>query len=245
MHSFLITRQGVSRALLAGAACLLPCLAPAVAAPAPAGSLVVPAFAGSADLPEDHGPFGSIILAQSTGEQQSNPDSGLSGGNKGGPSGKRFTYLNPRDTDRISDALGGALKTCGPEFIERRYRIDCIRFYFRQVASELPQTGEYAPVRAALARAADQLDAIVRQNQDTAAPSVRPRQNGKPAAPRLPPIRAIRADAEARAARQAEAVIAEAATALLRSTENSERRMTHFQQIAAAIDSTKVLLRSA
>ena len=43
---------------------------------------------------------------------------------------------------------------------------------------------------------------------------------------------------------QATAVIDEAATQLLRSAENSERRYAHYQQISAAVDSTKVLLRS-
>lgn len=193
----------------------------------------------------------AIIRVQSTGAQQQQ-SSGVGGQQSrspvsrqdGGPSGKRYIYLNPRETDKISDALGGALRTCSPEFVERRYRIDCIRFYFRQIASELPDTGEYAPVRAALIKAADQLDAIVRQNRDAAAPSLRPRVNGKPAAPRLPPLRAIRSGSELRAERAAQAVIDEAATVLLRSTENSERRMAHYQQIAAAINSTKVLLRS-
>lgn len=196
--------------------------------------------------------FGAIIRVQSktTGQQQSTGAGGqrsrpAASNQNGGPSGKRYIYLNPRETDKISGALGGALRTCSPEIIERRYRIDCIRFYFRQIADELPQTGEYAPVREALARAADQLDAIVRQNGDPTAPAVRPRLNGKPAAPRLPPIRALRPGTEVRAERAAQAVIDEAATVLLRSTENSERRMAHYQQIAMAIRSTKVLLRSA
>ena len=43
---------------------------------------------------------------------------------------------------------------------------------------------------------------------------------------------------------KANAVVTEAATELLRSAENSERRYAHYQQISAAVDSTKTLLRS-
>ncbi len=40
-------------------------------------------------------------------------------------------------------------------------------------------------------------------------------------------------------------VIAEAETQLLRATENSDRRASHYRRIAVALGSTKVLLRSA
>jgi hypothetical protein len=43
---------------------------------------------------------------------------------------------------------------------------------------------------------------------------------------------------------KARVVIDEASTQLLRSAENSERRYAHYQQISAAVDSTKTLLRS-
>jgi hypothetical protein len=163
----------------------------------------------------------------------------------GGPRPRIYYYINSNATDRISDELSNALGACSPDRLERRYRIDCLRLHFWRLSRDLPATGEYAPVREALAKAAADLDAIVRQNIDTSAPRLRVRVNGKSAAPLLPPIRAVRAGTEAKVAKQAERVIAEATTALLRSTENSDRRMVHYQQIAAAISSTKVLLRSA
>ncbi len=184
------------------------------------------------------------IPAQATGTGQQTSPNRNSGAPGGGPKMRAYLHFNPSSTDRISDAIGGAVRTCGPDYLEPRYRIDCIRVYFLQLSRELPRTGDYAPVRAALAKAAADLDVIVRQNRDPSAPLLRPRLNGKPAAPLLPPIRAVRPEAAARALRQAEAVIEETATVLLRSTENSERRTAHYQQIAAAIGSTKVLLRS-
>ena len=176
---------------------------------------------------------------------QTQPGRGEPGADgSGGQSPKRFTYLNPRNTDRLDTVLRGALVTCGPDQLELRYRIDCIRFYFMQIADELPRTGDYVPVRRALAEGAAKLDAIVRRDLDPGAPALRPRVGGRPAAPRTAPIRAVSPEAAARAARAAQAVIDETSTILLRSTENSEQRMAHYQQIATAIGLTKVLLRS-
>lgn len=243
-----LRRQIAPRTVFAGAAILSIALTPAATIAAP-GTKAQPQFVIhnnpvdlSAPIVRVQSKTTSSQQSTGTGGRQTRSSPSLGGG--GGASLKRYIYLNPRETDKISDALGGALKTCSPDFVDRRYRIDCIRFYFRQIASELPRTGEYAPVRDALTTAADKLDAIIRQNLDPNAPTIRPRLNGKSAAPRLPPIRAIRPESEARAMRAAQAVIEEAETVLLRSTENSDRRMAHYQQIAAAIDSTKVLLRS-
>jgi hypothetical protein len=181
---------------------------------------------------------------------QNRPGSGVAGSQA--PNSKndynrkgKYYFLNDSDTDKITKVLAGALKTCGPDALERRYRIDCVRYYFWQMSRELPDTGEYLPVKQALAKAATELEAIVKRNRDPSAAPVRPRLKGGSLAPRLPPIHAIRPEAEARAMREAQAVIEETATVLLRSTENSQRRMIHFQQIAAAVGSTKVLLRSS
>lgn len=205
--------------------------------PAPATPALRTAHVAMAAPAVRPGPPVGLVPAQSRPDQGS-PDAG------GDHRSRRYVYFNPRDTGRIDQALRGALATCGPSQLELRYRIDCIRFYFMQLAHELPETGDYAPLQQALAEGAAKLDAIVRRDLDPGAPALRPRVGGRPAAPRTAPIRAVSPAAEARAAREAAAVIEETATILLRSAENSQRRMAHFQQIAAAIGSTKVLLRS-
>lgn len=244
------------RAAVAGLACT-----------AVATSAYVPVFAAPARMPvisaaENQATMPYLIQTQQSGggtggtgggtagtgrgTSTSSPNSLTgSGSSSGGPKARIFYFINSNATDRISEELAESLGACSPDRLERRYRIDCLRLHFWRLSQDLPSTGDYAPVRAALAKAAADLDAIVRQNLDTSAPRLRVRANGKPAAPLLPPIRAVRAGTEARVAKQAERVIAEATTALLRSTENSDRRMTHYQQIASAISSTKVLLRSA
>ncbi|SPH18683.1 hypothetical protein DEA8626_02225 [Defluviimonas aquaemixtae] len=195
------------------------------------------------------GGVGGQSGGQSGGQQsQSGGQTGRSftPGDGADPAGQgRFVFLNSRDTDRLIYVILSARRTCGDDWIEPRYRIDCLRFHFWQMSRELPKSGEYEPVRRALAKAAGDLDRIVRRNLDRSAPAVRPRIEGKPLAPRLPPIRAVKPEAEAQAARAAVAVVEEAGTVLLRSSENSERRQVHYRSIAGAIDSTKVLLRSA
>ena len=61
----------------------------------------------------------------------------------------------------------------------------------------------------------------------------------------LGPLAAIRPAELPRVMAEAAAIVDDTSTILLRSTENSERRQIAYQEIAVAIDSTKVLLRSA
>lgn len=125
------------------------------------------------------------------------------------------------------------------------YRVDCLRYHFWKVAQTLPKTGDYAPVRAALLNAADQLEAIRDANLDPAGKPTQFRLRSKPDAARVPALVPIRPASAAQANSAATEVIAQTTTILLRSTENSDRRQASYQEIAAVIDSTKVLLRSA
>jgi hypothetical protein len=152
------------------------------------------------------------------------------------------SFLNSRATNSISADIDRIRLTC--DRMNQNYRIHCLVLEMRQVADSIPATGEFAPVRAALLDASRGLQAITDTYEDTAAPRIRARVGGRPAAPRTQPITAIRPETVARAAAEAEAVLDEAVTILLRSAENSARRQVAFQPIAQAIDSTKVLLRS-
>lgn len=152
------------------------------------------------------------------------------------------SFVNPRATEAFVADIGRASETC--DRITQNYRLHCLVRELDRVAATVPEGGEYAPVRAALEQATRGLQAITDTYEDTAAPRVRARVGGRPAAPRTQPITAIRPETVARAAAEAEAVLDEAVTILLRSAENSARRQVAFQPIAQAIDSTKVLLRS-
>ena len=166
-------------------------------------------------------------------------------GTNDGPGSPLNGGLTPDRTEKIVKLLVAVNKTCGPDYVERRYRIDCLHWALWQVAQDLPQTGDYAPVREALMAASRNLAAIVQANLDSSAAPIQPNIGGKPLAAQLPPTYAVRPEKEARAIRQAARVLDETATVLLRSAENSQRRKIPYQEIAAALGSTKVLLRSA
>jgi hypothetical protein len=152
--------------------------------------------------------------------------------------------LNAGSTTTIALLIADANRSCGPERL-RLYRIDCLRVHYQRVADRIPTTGEYGPVKQALADAAAQLDQIVTANLDTTAPQVRPRERGKPLAPRLPNLRAVKPGAEAAANAAAEKVVTQTAMLILRSGEDPKRRTAHYREIVAAVDSNLLLLRSA
>lgn len=152
---------------------------------------------------------------------------------------------NTNTTDKIVDTIEQAKDTCSDEWIDARYRIDCIRQTLLRAANELPSRGDYAPMRAVLIEAAAKLDTIVAQNLDVGAGSVSPNVGGRPLAPTLPPLRAVDAATAERAIDQAVAVLEETQTLLLRSAAGSAVKGPHYELVAQAVDSTKVLLRSS
>jgi hypothetical protein len=152
-------------------------------------------------------------------------------------------FLNSRGTESITAQIEAVRLTC--DRVNQNYRIHCLVLELKQVADSIPERGEFAPVRTALLDATRGLQAVTDSYEDPSAPRIRARVGGLPAAPQTPPITAIRPDAVARAAAEAEAALDEAVTVLLRSAENSARRQAAFQPIAQALGSTKVLLRSA
>lgn len=151
--------------------------------------------------------------------------------------------ISPQATDRIARMFTDAREFC--RYIDPLYRIDCLYAKFRRIAQDLPKTGDYAPVRAALVKAADRLEDVVDSYEDRSAPRIQPRLRSQPDAERIRPLSPIHPDRLAVANRAATEIVTELSTVLLRSSSGSERRQLAFQEIATAVDSTKVLLRSA
>ncbi len=153
--------------------------------------------------------------------------------------------LNTGSTRIIVRLLEGANDTCDDDRIELRYRIDCLRLYYLKVAELLPDNGDYLPVKKAMLDAAARLDAIVTANLDTTAPAIRPREKHKPAAKRMPPIRAVTEESAAQAAAEAAKVVEETELIIIRSGGDPARRTQHYTDIAAAVEENLVILRSA
>jgi hypothetical protein len=152
--------------------------------------------------------------------------------------------LSKGSTKAIVRILEGASATCDNR-IQLRYRVDCLRLYYGWVADSLPDRGDYAPIKWAMRDAEAKLDAIVMANLDEGAPSIRPREKHKPAAKRVPPVRAVKEERAAAAAAQAAKVIEEVELVILRSGGDPARRTPHFKAVAAAVEDNLVILRSA
>lgn len=122
------------------------------------------------------------------------------------------------------------------------WRVDCLADGFEQIARTLPRGEGYSRLRDELSSTADQLALVARRNADPqkqpsrlrVQTSAGPRRTSRPIVaidPRLLPTANATADS----------IVSDLSTTLLRSARNE----TDLVRIAAAVDSTRVLLRSS
>lgn len=113
------------------------------------------------------------------------------------------------------------------------YRFDCFRQHYKMLAGRLEDNPNYAIPVQALRDIEEALDTIVAQNAD---PAVEPlRKQGRT-------YRPIKPAATAKATEAYNQALSDASTVLLRSSNDNAG---HFARIAEAVDSNKILLRSA
>lgn len=166
-----------------------------------------------------------------------------------------FDYDDPQGDDRdfpaltdggattIEDLVADRIAQC--EQYEEIWRIDCLADGFQEIARSLPRTGEYELLNRKLTETAITLNAIARANADpTKAPERKavataegPRSTSRPIVA-VAPSRLPAANAAAIAA------VDDLSTVLLRSATGPVTQVT-VARVAAAVDSTKVLLRSS
>lgn len=149
------------------------------------------------------------------------------------------TAATTQQTNSIIVQLEGAASFCSR--IQSGYAVDCLSDQLAEAASELPTTGDYAEVREALESASTRLRGLTNANRDRSKPAIRARTSSRAT---TRPLRAVAPSVQASVQAQATAILEETATVLLRSADSSANRAIHFQRIAQAVDSTKVLLRS-
>lgn len=191
-------------------------------------------------------PDALLWLAQCGGGGSEGSEGGGGGYDCGGErTGVGGAALNKGTTNTLVKIINSANSTCGSARMPEQYRVDCLRIYYGWVADQLPDRGDYAPIKKAMRQAEAKLDRIVRGNLDTAAPRIEPNEGYKPAAKRLPPVRAVKKASTKRVAKQAEAVVKEAELLIIRSGEDPSRRAPHFAAVAEAVDDNLVILRSA
>lgn len=123
------------------------------------------------------------------------------------------------------------------------YRIDCLRQRLLDIARRIPQGPAYREARQIVSRASGRLGNIQARYNDGKVQRQRSRGNARLKESKA--YAAVKRESLNKALAEARQVIAEAETQLLRASENSEKRASHYRQIATAVGSTKVLLRSA
>lgn len=161
-----------------------------------------------------------------------------------GPAPAPGQSINSGVTKAIVKILQGANGTCDRR-IELRYRIDCLRIYYLKVAANLPNSGDYLPIKQAMLDAADKLDAIVTKYEDQSAPVLRPREGHESLAKRLPKVRPVKEAFAEAAAVEAAMIVEETELIIIRSGGDPARRTQAYTDIAAAVEENLVILRSA
>lgn len=144
----------------------------------------------------------------------------------------------------VANAIDAAREHC--ETYSIHWRIDCLSSELRAAADRLGTSGDSGVIRAELIKASDELAQIAAANAYAAQPPVvrttevngTTRRTNRPirsiAAARLPAVNAA-----------ATAVLDNLSTTLLRSAPSAAARQANFERAAQAVDSAKVLLRSA
>jgi len=149
--------------------------------------------------------------------------------------------VSKKATDAIVADIRSVVADC--KRYDAAYRVDCLAQGLKEVSRRMPG-GEYQQARSIISKAAGKLSSLVRANADSAQPKLDAPSGANPRLKSKRRYTAIKKEALATVMKEAQAIIQEAETQLLRSAENSAKRQAHYQQIATAISSTKVLLRS-
>ena len=175
----------------------------------------------------------SLALPAAASNGNGNGYGGGSGGASagGGDSGGSATGLSTRATRAVTRTLKRDFMRC--QKLTVVYRFDCYRVVYRLSARQLVGNPAYRPARQVLESVEKSIDQVVRTYADPTAPRKRAGFQA---------YRAIKPAAVSQAKREVTKVLAEAETTLLRSAGKDN---SHFASIAQAVNSNKVLLRSA
>lgn len=155
------------------------------------------------------------------------------------PSG---TFGSTQYTKVVVAGLAAARQFCGDIAIE--YRVDCLSERLGVIAAEIPQDSDYEEVQDALRSASNELRALARSQRDRDLPSGRASRSGASPVVTTRPLTPVKSQSLDQVNTQAQAILQETENVLLRSAGNSQEKLAQYQQIASAVGSNKVLLRS-
>ncbi len=158
------------------------------------------------------------------------------------PANVSFNSLSDSATDEIVEALRGSAQLCGK--VVKEYMVDCMSDRLARIAAGLPTGGEYREAKQALEDTAIKLHLLAKANASLALPKIRVQANTDDQGKRPRILTPVRPETLESVKVQATAIIAEAETVLLRSAENSKKRKVHYERIARAVGSNKIILRT-
>ncbi|MGD9861731.1 MAG: hypothetical protein AB7S99_00830 [Pseudodonghicola sp.] len=173
--------------------------------------------------------FASMAYGSANGGTDGSTGGGMGGGGMGG--GGASAGLSARVTKQVTHILQRDFDGC--RTLQPVHRYDCYRQTYKLAIDQIAGLPAYRPAQQALKGVETALEQIVARNAD---PAQRPAHKG------LRSYRAIKPAAVPQATRELSQALEEAETKLLRSAAAGN---THFARIAQAVNSNKVLLRSA
>ena len=156
----------------------------------------------------------------------------------GSPSGRSPT-TRVSSVPQIASRLGQAPALCNGS---AGFVVDCLAERLEAVVADAAQMGGHEEMKQILSDTAKELRQLARDNSDPAQPRARLRSADGQYASR--PLVSIAPEKRASSYQQALVILEEAETRLLRSSTQSAARASQYQQLAQALGSNKVLLRS-
>ncbi|MEO6300808.1 MAG: hypothetical protein ABIV25_04415 [Paracoccaceae bacterium] len=147
--------------------------------------------------------------------------------------------ISQDETDQIVENLSSGTTFC-QAVGDPALNVDCLSDQFAAAAKAMPAKGGYGDARKALLDAAAKLHALAAANAAPGKPAAKVKAGNHRSSR---PLTAV-ANPAAVAAKAA-AIVQETKLVLLRSSSGSDQRRIAYEQVAAVVNSTKVLLRSA
>ena len=170
------------------------------------------------------------------------PLAGVAGAAGSGEGGAAAGTTDATAGAATADALRFATGFCGA--LSGAYAVSCLADMIGRAAKDLPDTADYAGMKTALASASTRLEAVAKAARDPEEPRINARVEGPRPMATSRPLTPVRPAEDAAVKARALAIIEETQTVLLRSSTRSEVTRASFVEVAAALDSNKVLLRS-
>lgn len=143
-------------------------------------------------------------------------------------------------TSSVVRSVDNVQRVCGS--VPAEYRISCLGNGLKSVAANMPSNADYRDARATISKAGSNLQKIAKQNIDKKKPVLEPKAAKKWRGKSK--FTAVQKSKLKTATAKAAAIIKEAETRLIRSAESSQRRRTHYTQIAKSVGNTRRILRS-